>query len=414
MSFDEDLQVSSEVVNADWQFDVIRTYVLGVEILDTRLSDAEFRLLALLRLRAGGGRNNVVSYKLLAKDLGVSERTIKRTMAGLKENGYVTCEARGYGASTKKTIASMATRFDQDILTLNRKQLLGSERTDEMLSRLRHLDSASQDSLGTYSSPSETIDKNDLHGGQIHPHRGDTNGTHEGTFSVPKVNQDNVNDFQVDSPRFARCQPPTVSESTSRSEEEAQRGEEAVVTQSENKTRETPRDARDDDMDRAQAVAAAAMQNATERSKAQMAKRREKAEREEQDGTREEREKMKRMTKHERQTVGARFEEWARSEYELFFPEVNLKMARLDEKGFSAVKRLFELYDGDEKIVRRAWTYTCENWDALRKKLKIEDTVPTIWLLYAFRSRIFPLSQERLTNRQVVEHTTTKTKAGEW
>ena len=78
MSNDEDLLVSSEVVNADWQFDVIRTYVLGVEILDTRLSDAEFRLLTLLRLRAGGGRNNHVSCETLAKDLGTSARTIKR------------------------------------------------------------------------------------------------------------------------------------------------------------------------------------------------------------------------------------------------------------------------------------------------------------------------------------------------
>lgn len=167
-------------------------------------------------------------------------------------------------------------------------------------------------------------------------------------------------------------------------------------------------------MDRARAIAPAAKQHATDRSKVQMDKRREKAEREELDGTKEEREKLKRMTRQERMTVGARFEEWARNEYDLFFPEQNLKMARLDEKGFSAVKRLLEQYDGDEKIVRRAWTYTCENWDELRRKLKIEDTVPTVWLLYAFRTRLFPMSQERQTSRQVAEHATSRKKIGEW
>lgn len=415
MSIDEDLLVSSEVVNADWQFDVIRTYVLGVEILDTRLSDAEFRLLTLLRLRAGGGRNNVVSYETLAKDLGTSPRTIKRTMAGLKENGYVTCEARGYGTSTKKTIASMTERFSPDILTLNRKQLLGSERTDEMLNRLRCLDSAPEHPLVPNLSPSETIEESSSQRGQICHHRGDKNGTSEGTNLAPKVNQVKVNDSEIDSPRSARCQPPEVSEDLDRSskkdpDEEA----EGVVVQSEVSSGETPRDARDDDMERAKAAAEAAKSNATVRSKAQMDKRREKALREELDGTKEEREKLKRMTKQERMTVGARFEEWARGEYELFFPESNLKMARLDEKGFSAVKRMLEQYDGDEKILRRAWTFTCENWDELRKKLKIEDAVPTIWLLYAFRTRLFPMSQERQTNRQVVEHTTSRKKIGEW
>jgi len=413
MSIDEDLQVSSEVVNADWQFDVIRTYVLGVEILDTRLSDAEFRLLTLLRLRAGGGRNNVVSYETLAKDLGTSARTIKRTMAGLKENGYVTCEARGYGASTKKTIASMSERFDADILTMNRKQLLGSERTDDMLNRLRSLNNAAEHPLVPKMSPSETTGENQVQRGQICHHGGDKNGTSEGTNLAPKVNQDNVNQIEIDSPRAARCQPPMVSDPTRSSKIEDTEGDRDSGSLRSEKA-ETPRDSRDDDMERAKAAADAAMNNATARSRVQLDKRRERAEREDRDGTREEREKLKRMTKQERQTIGARFEDWARNEYDLFFPEENLRMARLDEKGFSVLKRMFEQYDGNERIIRRAWTYTCENWDELRKKLKIEDTVPTIWLLYAFRARIFPLSQERQTNRQVAEHATTEKKAGEW
>lgn len=57
----------AEVVNADWNFDVLRTYVLGVEILDKRMNDSEFRLLSLLRMRASGRNHNFVSYEKLQR-----------------------------------------------------------------------------------------------------------------------------------------------------------------------------------------------------------------------------------------------------------------------------------------------------------------------------------------------------------
>src|SRR5262249_37890685 len=116
----------SEVENEDWHLDVVRTYSLGVEILDRRLNDGEYRLLHLLRLRASGGRNNRVTHETLAKDLGVHVKTIASRMASLKEHGYITCQKRGFNAPSLKTITSMVTRYDEDILKLSRKEMLGA------------------------------------------------------------------------------------------------------------------------------------------------------------------------------------------------------------------------------------------------------------------------------------------------
>ncbi|TFH41202.1 MAG: hypothetical protein E4H01_15310, partial [Lysobacterales bacterium] len=71
MADDDKTNPISEVVNEDWTFDVVRTYVLGAEAFDLNISATELRLLIMLRLRASGGRNNHVSNETLAKDLGV-------------------------------------------------------------------------------------------------------------------------------------------------------------------------------------------------------------------------------------------------------------------------------------------------------------------------------------------------------
>jgi len=383
MSNDEDLLVSSEVVNADWQFDVVRTYVLGVEILDTRLSDAEFRLLALLRLRAGGGRNNHVSYEKLAEDLGTTPRTVGRTMAGLKKSGYVTCESRGYGNSSKKTIASMSDRFAADILTMNRKQLLGTERNEELLNRLRGLDSAAEHPLRTDLSSSETIEESGVHSGQKCPPIQDKNVLSDRTNLSSKVNQDNVNHFQVDGVRSAH---------TSGSEDGDPRGDQTtVVSRSQNSSGETPRDEADDRLDLARRVGEGALQNASDRSRVQSVKRADRREQRDRDGTTEANRAAREAAKQERVTARS-FYEWMCEKLGDRFQDVPENMKEdVTAKELAQIKHMLDAYRDDLDLIRELWENVCDNWDEVSSTLKIKGSFPTVAMFMGYRKQLMSI-----------------------
>lgn len=397
MATDEDLNPVSEVVNADWQFDVVRTYVLGVEILDTRLSDAEFRVLSLLRLRASGGRNNFVSYEILAKDLNVSESTIKRTMNGLKKKGYVTCASRGFATSTKKTITSMVERYAPDILSMSRKQILGSERSDELLRRLHCVDKAAQDPLVSNLTPHEIIEENAPHTGQICTPIGSKNDTSEVSNLSPKVNQVNVNQIEVDATRSARGDSPTAHpRSGSQKIQEDPKNQNldltTVVLPTQNKSGEEI-SGDDDRQERAEQVLRGSWDKAVDRTRAQQQKRAERREQRELDGTAEKIREYKAMTKQERMTVGARFREWMKREFDMFFPDI--VMGEWTPMEYGQLKTLLGIYSDNDELVKRAWTYVCERWEEVAGMLKIKDAYPTIGFLLGFRNRIFPLVQEQ-------------------
>lgn len=399
----DDRELESEVVNKDWQLDVVRTYSLGVEILDRRLKDGEYRLLHLLRLRASGGRNNKVTYNTLAKDLGIHSKTIAERMASLKKHGYITCEKTGYSSPTLKTITSMVERYDHDILNMSRKDMLGNGRTDELLRRLHCVDNAPEDPLGVKTLPMESSSI----GSENAPSLGVETLPIKGVKTLPQVNKQ-VNASEKDVTRFARDSP----KNDLRIPEEDSDELTTVVPDRSDPEEETPRD--DDRQAKSQALADKTMADTTAKSTVARKKRNEKRVREDADGTTEAREVLKKMTQHERMTVGSRFYHWAKSEYELFFPEANLRFPEWEPKEFAFLKRLMEIYHQDEKVIRSAWSFMCENWDTVRKKLKIADVTPTIGLFYFLRGRIFPLAQERKTNRQVAEQKTVSDKQGEW
>jgi biotin operon repressor len=419
----EALDPVSEVVNADWQFDVVRTYVLGVEVLDMRMSDGEFRLLSLLRLRASGGRNNFVSYATLAKDLNTSEKTISRAMSNLQKNGYVTCKSRGFSAPKLKTITSMVERYDDDILKMSRKDLLSSARDEGLLRRLHHLDSAPDHPSRTKMSTPDSKGENGVHTGQICPIIPDKNVPSDRTKMSAEVNKANVNEGELDSAPFGR-------DATSNSERRFRKightksgdtydkdtGEvlDPVVlpTHDPEKFRAGNLADRDAALDMAQASivqvtarAARKAQEAIELSKARKAQ-------DERSGLAKERKRLREEQRLENKTAGGKFYDWAQIEYDRFFPTI--RMTKWMKTEFSQLKTLREACHEDDALVRKAWSYLCEHWDELTKKLKLTDSAPTIGLLLAIRARIVPIVQERQTDRQYAERQSVHKKLGEW
>lgn len=393
MATDVDLDPVSEVVNADWQFDVVRTYVLGVEILDARLSDSEFRLLALLRLRASGGRNNFVSHETLATDLNASESSIKRAMNGLKKKGYVTYQSRGFAKSPKKTITSMVERYAPDILSMSRKQILGSERTADLLRRLHCIDKATDNPLGSNLTPNEIVEESGSHTGQICTPIQVKNDPSEGSKMTSEINQVNLNQVQDDSIRFAHGLPTESSGLGSGSEKNQDEDQTTVVLPTQNSSGENSADD-DDRLEQGKRLAASTRQNTVDRSRAQAKKRADRRQRREESGeadrVREHKAELRRIANEEPPRTAHKYLEWARKEYDIFFPDVVL--GAWQEKDYGLVKNLAESYNNDWALLQRAWTYVVEKWGELSKKIK-RTGAPTFDILSVYRNSIFPVVQ---------------------
>lgn len=403
----ENPEVKSEVVNADWEFDVVRTYVLGVEILDQRLSDGEYRLLHLLRLRASGGRNNHVSYESLAKDLRVHVKTVATRMANLKTNGYVLCQKRGLNAPTLKTIVSMVDRYDEDILTMSRKDMFGKDRTDDVLQRLHCIDNAGQDLKGVKTLPPANTGDFDSRRERKRSHVGSENAPSEGVQTLPEVNQDQVNRFEGDASSCARG----FSEDPVPDSGEQERSRTTVVTETSDLTPELPRDDRPD-IGALQDLVAGVGASALGKGRAALAKTRAKKAKEDADGTTEAKQEARKLSRLEHQTISYKFMRWSFEEYARFFPTV--QMGKWMKQEFGQFKQLMEAYADNEPLLRKGWTYIVENWDELSKKLKIAASAPTIGVLLGYRQQIFPLVQSRETDRQHAERQPLSTKIGEW
>lgn len=413
----------SEVVNADWQFDVVRTYVLAAELLDQRLSDGEKILLFMLRLRASGGGNNFVSHATLAKDLGVHEKTIATRMANLKKNGYITCRSRGFSAPTLKTITSMVERYDDDILKMSRKDLLSSGRDEALLRRLHVVDNAPNDPFGAKTLPYDSKGENAVHRERKHSPIGSENAPSEGVKTLPEVNKANVNKDELDSAPFGRDATEDsgrrfrkIGHTRSGESYDKDTGEviDPVVLPTHNpeKLRAGNHDDRDAALAAAEEVAIQAAARASQKALEAMEASQARKAQDERSGLAKARREAREAERLANKTAGGKFYDWARVEYDRFFPDA--RMPKWLKTEFSQLKTLRETYHGDDELVRKAWSYLCENWDELTKKLKLADSVPSIGLLLAIRQRVFPLVQERQTDRQYAERQSVNKKLGEW
>jgi biotin operon repressor len=415
----------SEVVNEDWTFDVVRTYVLGVEAFDLNISAMELRLLIMLRIRASGGRNNHVSNETLAKDLGVQKNAIAGYMTNLVKQGYVVCKSRGYGSPTLKTIKSMVTRYDDDILKMTRRDLFGAGRSDELLERLHH-PTAGRKPVDSASKSSNTR-TGATGGGASSSTRSDTmeardRVTLEARDRVTEVDKE-INQNELDSATCGRDATENsgrrfrkIGHTRSGESYDKDTGEvlDSVVlpTQDPEKLRAMGLDEGDVRQARAMAAAVQAVTRnakvAHERDEMLLARKAQ----DERSGLAKTRRLAREEERLANKTAGGRFYEWAQVEYDRFFPTI--RMTKWMKTEFSQLKTLREACHNDDVLVRKSWSYLCEHWDELTKKLKLADSAPTIGLLLAIRARIVPLVQERQTDRQYAERSATPGKLGEW
>jgi len=464
--------IRSEVRNADWQLDVQRTYVLAVEIYDQRLSDGEYRTMHAIRHRGGGRDHNFVTQRELAKDMKVHVKTIARRLQNLQALGYLVCSSRGYGLSPLKTITSMEERYDKDVLFASRKELLGSNRSEEDLRRLHNLHKLPKSSEGADLLPPivdgvrssdnatlETVDSVPQREQKRSP-VGSKNAPPEGANLLPhkyikKVNEDQVHEDlnfvqgeigdadvhqdvdcveatpvvedQSTSPsgQGPRAKPDLglpasarrVEQGTSRSAKASRSdaislGPGALVGIQEHLAREgvdtspdelyssDPKTPAELEAEKRRQVAAAAASSAGARAKqkgqaASTRRKRRKAVRE-QSGDAQELAKAKAAAKKARQTAGSKLHDHCKASFEQWFPDVPWAKWLLQER--SQAKNLLEVYGGDLELVTKCWDYCCENWDHLRKKLKLDTSYPTIGFLFGYRSRIVPMVQDVKSN----------------
>lgn len=412
------------------------------ELYDSRLTAEEKILLLMIRYRSGRNGYTYISWETLCEDSGEKRSTLMRRIKRLRELGFLQTESRGFSKTSDKLITDPSEIYPDDIID---NHLIGkffrSSRTKDQIDVLRSVNIPApqiDDDEEPISPKNETSDGAiiDDSSGIHQSHSRDHHKSHSRdamsptgeTDGVPnlglKLDKEKLDKGELDTVRFAHgASPPvTKSERIFRNIGHTKSGETydretgevltTVVVHKSDQVEEGTRDERDAALDNAMRIAGNAASRAAEKARQATQKRLEKQERDEASGAAEERRQLKAMTKQERMTVGSRFYEWCKNEYDLFFPEV--KMATWAVMEFSQLKKLLEFYGGDESLVRRGWSFLCENWDDVTKKLKIADSAPTIGLLLAFRNRIFPLVQSRKTDRQLAERASLSGEIGEW
>jgi hypothetical protein len=337
-------------------------------------------------------------------------------MANLKVNGYVTCQKRGLSAPTLKTITSMVDRYDHDVLKMSRKDMLGKERSAELMERLHCVDNGSDGPLGVKTLPMETTAETPARRERKRSHVGSENAPSKGVQTLPQVNQDKEIP-ERDGFGVAKTFSPSVPDSG-----EEERSRTTVVTETSDLTPELPRDDRPD-IAALKSMADGVASTALGKGKALVRRTRgRKAQAEAPVGsevkehmddlTLEEVVKGKNLSRLERQTIQYKFMRWAIVEYDRFFHEV--QMANWQKQEFAQFEQLMEAYSDNEPLIRKAWTYLIENWEDLSKKLKIRESAPTIGLLLGYRQKLFAIVQEREKDRTIAERTPLVTKIGEW
>lgn len=417
----------SEVHNTDWLLDIQRTYVAAAELSDQRISDGELRLLMMLRYRASGGDNNYVSHAVLAKDLGMHEKSVARSMSKLKRIGYVTCRGRGYGKSNIKTISSVVERYDKDILLGKKKDLYGTGRTDELLSRVQNRVKAEQDKANKSNSSNDPvtteIDNGDMGSEVTELLPPEVTGSLpiEVTGSLPKVDKQ-LDESELDSPRSARrgdsptaeshpnrtvgfsegtpydqttgeiIEPKALASDLKKSKGEILADEDpSVVSEADG----------DDRLDAAVRIAALAGASAHAKAKGAIAKSEVRKAAQEASGEAEKIREWKRATKAQTMTIKAQLEEFMTDTFRDWFPDAI--MGKFGGPEYGKLNHLLRIYDNDVVFMRKAWKSLCENWEEIQKRLKIKDSVPTVGIFLGMRESIFAIVQETKTTRQEQE-----------
>ena len=415
MSNDELFQLEDEDRNGACPFVMIH----GPEIVDGRLSDGEKILLFWLRLRSRKtkGQNTWVSWRTIAQDLGINESTVKRRAKKLRELGWIKCKTRGYSKSKKKFLRRASSMYGDGLWSWDFWDWCVHERSQEQIDELR--------SIGGKNDPNDDLDnaKNDPLGAKTTHHKGQKRPIIRGKNDPPEEEKKKKKKNESESLNAgsqSSTEPPSVSGvgfsdgdpyDTATGEviqpKDYHPGDFGQKIGKNTKKKEihvTPESpalseaSGDERRAAALLIAASAGSRATKLGKEALAKREAKREARERSGEAEEADRMRAMTKKDRQTVGGKLHEYCRTVFNDQFPDV--RWGKWMKVEYSQARKLLEAYDRDVELIERAWKYICENWDAVRKKLKLEPGVPTIGFLLAFKDRIFPVIQEYETTAQ--------------
>lgn len=387
--------------------------VFGPELTDDRLTSDEKVLLWYLRFRSnsnfGPGEDDgetFMSWKRIAVELGKGESTIRKMSARLKELNLIKCETRGFGRSQDKIIARPSSIYSPDVFSEKFHGLVKGKLDDAKINVLRSIDNVKQDPSCSDQSGMVDNEKDD-------PIRSDQSAHTALPVALrPLGSERSYVDLEYTDLGNKTALASLVHAKVENPDQTGEERRDVVLpTLSSGGTRPAV-DPRDADLRRAQdsvvqvaARAARKSQEALEKSAAKKAQA-------EKTGAAAQLRRDREQARIENQTVGGRFYEWAQEEYERFFPKI--RMGKWMASEFSQLKALLGAYDNDEVLVRKGWSYCCENWEELTKKLKIADSAPTIGFLLALRSRVFPLVQSQKTDRQAIERQPVKTKIGEW
>jgi len=152
--------------------------------------------------------------------------------------------------------------------------------------------------------------------------------------------------------------------------------------------------------EQARALTRSAGRRAADVGEARAARRRKRKAAQEASGEAAEHAKEKAAAKKKRQTAGSKLHDHCQASFERYFPEVPWGKWLTQER--SQAKQLLEVYGGDLDLVAKAWDFCCENWDHLKKKLKLDTSYPTIGFLFGYRSRIMAMVQDVKSNAREI------------
>jgi len=375
------------------------------ELYDSRLTADEKVLLWQIRYRAGINGFTWSSWKTFRKETGITKPTLMRRIKKLKDLGFLTSKKRGYGMSDNKSVASPVDIYPVDLLDTHEiGKLFSANRTEEDLATLRSLDldNAGNSSGLTDETTDDLDDGNNVQWSHQRDHDGLTSDTSLVSPVRPKL--DTKSDKgELDLSRFAsQGEPPQSAphggiQYTDDGEAfDPRTGELLGETRDDRKGKGDSRSAAD-----IAALAASVGAQTAEKEKASLAKRAENKALREASGEAERIREWKEKTKSERQTEASKLFDFAEEVFGNHFPRA--RFGKWSKQQYSQAIKLFEFYDYDVEMVREAWRYTCENWDELKRKVKVTDKHPTIGWLLGFRERVFPEIQEVMTKREDAE-----------
>lgn len=450
------------------------------ELTDRRMSAETKIVLFYIRYRtyagaSGGlGKAPFVSCGRMARELGMSLRTLMRHLAEIKKMGVLVCKSRGYGRSKSKVLLSTHRIYDP-MLYMRFDEFISGECTEEKIRRLGSLDWGKDGPVSRSALDADTCNEG-------HEQPVDKSGSMyatDGTSSMPRMAQTNSyakngtseleeadEDEIEEDPRFARSEPgyaevrtpqapgepglvvedqdtspsgqgPRATAREPRPTASAPRGEETAPRSDQGSSREddgislardtlvplrerdelgrvgegvdTSADESDSDgprtpaeieaarrRDQARSLASSAGRRAKEKGETQLRRKAAKKARQAASGEAAVLAKKKAAEKKARQTPGSKLHDHCKVSFERWFPDVPWGKWLTQER--SQAKQLLDVYGGDLDLITKCWDFSCENWDHLKKKLKLDTSYPTIGWLFGYRGRIIPMVQDVKAN----------------